>query len=56
MMEGRESWAEGGVCTHWCPGLPSPWEEKSPPTCPKPQKASERTRSTSQFPKLMGHP
>lgn len=24
--------------------------------CPKPQKASEHTRGTSQFPKLMGHP
>lgn len=46
----------GGVCTHRCPGLPSPWEEKSPPHCPKPQKASEHTRGTSQFPKLMGHP
>lgn len=56
-MEGRESWAEGGGGLY--PSVPraaKPLGREEPPHCPKPQKASEHTRGTSQFPKLMGHP
>lgn len=40
----------GGVCTHRCPGLPSPWEEKSPPTAPSPKKPQSTPEAPASSP------